>query len=98
MLNSLHRSAIASECLDLGLGDKGLGLVAFLIIGAFFTARAGLDLALMAFSFLDFRGLGAVFFRDLWAVFFRDLGVSFLSAAMVWSKLGWGWRDTVISQ
>ena len=61
MLNSLHRSAIASECLDLGLGDKGLGLVAFLIIGAFFTARAGLDLALMAFSFLDFRGLGAVF-------------------------------------
>ena len=44
-----------------GLGDKGLGLVAFLIIGAFFTARAGLDLALMAFSFLDFRGLGAVF-------------------------------------
>ena len=50
------------DCLRMfGLGDKGLSLVAFLIIGAFFTARAGLDLALMAFSFLDFRGLGAVF-------------------------------------
>ena len=82
MLNSLHRSAIASECLDLGLGDKGFGLGGVLDHRGFLHSKGWLGPSFDGFQLLGLQGLGGGLLQGLGGVFLVG------SHGMVQTRLG----------